>query len=572
MSANFDWSKYEKGNSKSENSFDWGKYEKSNKKQEPVTLRGSATSYGSGVAGGAGGLIPDVINLANSVAPHSPTVGAVSNLSNVLGLKGTHDLTEEVAGEMGGQGPQNALERILQQSGEFGGQEGLIGTGVGGPVGGALGLAHGSASGALYGGLKELGMDDDWALLTTAVASLSPIAAQKWITKFKSGSAFKEAAKAAEKEFPGISKQVPQVAESVGVPAREIDRFASGLTKPRAFEAEHAGKALLSPEAQKKALQSIDQEASKIARESIEKRVPKVKQIEEGFDFGGYFEKEFAALEEPIKGEALGKIDFTDVGDFLSESRMKYRGLPSELLTPEQKKILKEVKALRNNPVTDLDKLYKLFRLNNKKRSLVYETRLMHGKQAEYVDFLGDLNRSIIKSFERTFPEDSAWLNRFKELNAEFSEYRNAEKTLKTLETVLEGNAKPSTIAKLANNETAQKKLAIYMGKDGASEISQLAKDMQASKSAIKGIPARKIKEMNLIYPLGLVIPGIKIPSTIAMASKGIEGVRRVYGWYLTTPARRAALDEAVRAASSGNIQAYKAATDVLKIEGPHVI
>lgn len=152
-----------------------------NKKQEPVTLKGSAGAFGSGYAGGAGGAVPDIAKLAKPIAPVSETASAVNQLIDLLGAKGTHELTESIQG----QEPQNALERILQQSGQFSGTEGLIGAGVGGIPGAALGSAHGAASGALYGGLKELGLDDTWALGVTTLATLSPIAMEKLIPKIQ---------------------------------------------------------------------------------------------------------------------------------------------------------------------------------------------------------------------------------------------------------------------------------------------------------------------------------------------------------------------------------------------------
>lgn len=193
------------------------------KKQEPLTLKGSAGSYGAGVVGGAGGVIPDVLSLAEPLTQFSQNAKDIMGAVKGLGLKGTEQLTQDVASEFGLQEPQNALERILKQSGQFGGQEALIGTGLGGPVGAGLGLAHGTASGALYGALKELGLDDHWALGVTTLATVSPIAAEKLITKYKAGKPFADAIKATQKEFPA---SLPQEA------AEAAQEAAHGAIKP----------------------------------------------------------------------------------------------------------------------------------------------------------------------------------------------------------------------------------------------------------------------------------------------------------------------------------------------------
>lgn len=174
---------------------------KESKLQEPVTLKGTAGAYLSGLGGGASGIIPDILNLAKPLSPISPTINAATQLADALGLKGTHEQTKSLQSKE----PQNALERILEQAGIFGGQEGLIGAGLGGAAGpagalagGGLGTAHGSITGTVYGSLKEAGVPDEWALLGSAIATISPIAFQKaWpklVSKFKSGATAEEAA------------------------------------------------------------------------------------------------------------------------------------------------------------------------------------------------------------------------------------------------------------------------------------------------------------------------------------------------------------------------------------------
>lgn len=351
-------------------------------------------------------------------------------------------------------------------------------------------------------------------------------------------------------------------------PPDEIKKYPSGITMPKAAEGEFVSKARITPELQEKALKSIDEEAAKIARETLEKRMPKIKQIEEGYDFKSAFDEGFSNLKKAAE-KANPQIDITDVTDFLEESRKKFAGLPKDLLPAEQRKILKEIKALANRPQTSLNKLLDLFRLNNKKRSLIYETRFLKGKQKDYTDFLTGLNNAIESAFEKTLPEDSIWLNTFKRLNFDYSDYLKSLQTLKSLESILSANAKPSTISKFAENPMAQKKLKLFMGEEASNEIIQLAKDMKSAREAIQNIPSKKIAEMQKIYPLGFLIPGLKIPAIGGAIKYGVDAVRRLYGWYLTTPARTKAVDEAVKAASKGDIEAYRIATDELKKENP---
>ena len=181
---------------------------KPSKPQEPFTLKGAATAYGSGYGGGAGGILPDILNqftggagTAGFSIAEQQKKALEKQSDNQPRLQGVHELTKTLAG---GKEPQNALERILEQAGIFGGQEGLIGAGLGGPAGPAgalagvgLGTAHGSITGTVYGSLKEAGVPDEWALLGSAIATISPIAFQKaWpklVSKLKSGATAEEA-------------------------------------------------------------------------------------------------------------------------------------------------------------------------------------------------------------------------------------------------------------------------------------------------------------------------------------------------------------------------------------------
>jgi len=204
MSTAFDWSKYE--NQQNEKpAFDWSKYEKKEKPDERSILekaKGAAHQYGTGAAGGGGGIGGDILNLVKDLH-----LGGVigDQLLQRLTPKGTEELTQGIQKDLNVQEPQNSLERIARDAGQFGGQEAILGTAIGGPIGGGLGLAHGSASGALYGGLKELGVPDEAALGLTAFATVSPIAFQKLWPKIKNS--FKESAQAVAKKPPPIPKE-----------------------------------------------------------------------------------------------------------------------------------------------------------------------------------------------------------------------------------------------------------------------------------------------------------------------------------------------------------------------------
>ena len=362
---------------------------------------------------------------------------------------------------------------------------------------------------------------------------------------------------------PTLREAERGAAREMEVLGKETSTFPSGLTKSVAVEHPLAEKAIISPTRQEKALKSIDQEASKLTKTSIEKHLPQAKKIEEGFDFQGKFDKGFSKIRKAAKKYNVD-ADVTDIYEYLNKSRKVIGNLPKGLLPPEQQKILKDIKLLRNRPQTKLNDLITLFRANNKKRSAIWETRLATGKQKEYVDFLTGLNKSIVKSLERTFPEESPFVSFFKKLNSEYSAFANAERMLGLLEPVLGGRASAALINKLAVNPAMHRKLTSAMGKEGAQDIIQIAKDIRTARESIKNIPVKAVREMDIIYPLGLIIPGAKITAAIGLTKKVVEYGRRALGWYLTTPQRTNNFHKAVNAASQGNVVEYKKATDAL--------
>jgi hypothetical protein len=188
----------------------------------PIGQSRPAKAFGIGAGAGAGGAIPDILNLIGSLGPLGGMVGMeAANLSKAgLSKLGTKEQAKSL-GQQFNFTPENALERIAQQSGEFAGLEGLAGAGIGGTagpvgagIGGVSGGLHGAVSGAIYGGLKELGMPDEAALILTAVGTLSPIAFKKlWpkITKgAKAGKNLQDILNMAERE--AIMSETPQSA------------------------------------------------------------------------------------------------------------------------------------------------------------------------------------------------------------------------------------------------------------------------------------------------------------------------------------------------------------------------
>lgn len=151
--------------------------------QEPATVKGTLGAYGAGFGGGTGGVAGDVQGLVNTVHPLPFGLTSLQSSLPQTQFKNTPEQTESLSEQFGIPQPQNALERIAQQSGEFAGQGGVLGTALGGPAGGLLGAGIGTAGGALYGSLKELGLDENLALLISALIPGAPGAISKGASK-----------------------------------------------------------------------------------------------------------------------------------------------------------------------------------------------------------------------------------------------------------------------------------------------------------------------------------------------------------------------------------------------------
>lgn len=345
-----------------------------------------------------------------------------------------------------------------------------------------------------------------------------------------------------------------------------IEKLTSGLTKPRAVGAKFAEKAIISPARQEKTIANLNREASKFAETTLKKEVPLTEQIKNGVDFESQFEQRFGVLQK-VAEKANPEIDISPVSKFMSETASKYRGIPQ--LHPEAAKIKTEVRAFGNRAPTDLKSALHTYRSNNKKIKGIYETSRLTGKQQEYVDFLVDYNKNIAKSFENTLPKDSAWVKEFKDTNQFYKSYRDAQKTLGLIEPIIEQKATPASIRKFASDPKLQKKLELSMGKKGADEIVQIAKDLELATDSIKKIPAKEFNVWNSIFPLSILIPGVKIPGGVFTAHKVLDVGRRGYGFLLSTPSRRASYQKALKAINEGNKALYiQAAEDFKKALG----
>lgn len=349
-----------------------------------------------------------------------------------------------------------------------------------------------------------------------------------------------------------------------GLAKAEPEKMVSGLTKPRAIEAKKPQLAAMTAKRQEQAIKKLNEEATELTKKSVEKHVPVAKQIEEGFDFEKKFEKGFGELKQSAE-KANPTIDITPITNYLNKSAKKYHGIPK--LHPEAEKIVREVRALRNNPQTGLRNLMKIYRSNNQKVKSVYEGSLVSGKQKEYVDFLTGLNREIASSFKSTLPKDSAWVKQFETLNKEFKSYKDAQETLNKLRPVLDGQFTPSKVQKLASDPKTQRKLAASMGEQGAKEVVQIAQDLRTATEALKKIPKRELQVWDGFFPLSAFVPFLKILGIPAAAAKAVKFGKYGYGYLLSTASRRAAYQSALKAMINNDIQAYKNAVAILNRE-----
>lgn len=342
-------------------------------------------------------------------------------------------------------------------------------------------------------------------------------------------------------------------------PEGEIEKFESGVPKPRAVEAKNRAVAIISKDRQRKVLSSLDEEGQKLIHERIKEHVPLAEKIREGFDFEDYHEREFGKLKHAAE-KFNPEIDSSPLRRFFSETRKKYRGIPEP--HSDAKAILREMQAFSKRLPEDLNTLLKIRRSNGQKLKNIYENRLLGGTRQEYVDFINKYNKKIDKSIKETLPEDSAWFKQYESLNNEYGKYKMAQSTLEILEPLLREKLNTSALTKLAEQPRAQEKLAIRMGEEGAGQVIQIAKDLKKARDSIKDMTVQQRATFDAIYPITWLFKPAGIAAT---AQKGYKYARKGYGYYLSEPAVRKSFDNALKAVADKNVPAYKLATEELK-------
>lgn len=356
----------------------------------------------------------------------------------------------------------------------------------------------------------------------------------------------------------GTGSKIPNIKPSVKVEKK----LPSGLTEPKALEAESAYKGRITKAQESKAIGVLEEEASALFKKKAEEHIPLKKQIEEGKNFHKDYDRRFEDLRSVAK-KANPEIDTTPLNKYLSKSTEEFRGV--RRLDKEASQIKKEATSFLRNPADDLSSLLNTFRSTNRKLRSKYERAKLHGSQETLVKFLEGMNKKITESIEKTLPENSAWLKEFKDLNKYYSNYKNSVKALDQLEPVLGDKISPSAVRRLATNIKDQKKLALSVGKQEASEIVQIAKDLDKAVQAVKKIPKKEWAKWEKYLPFSILIPGHGTAISVgAGVVKAHDLSKRLYGTILLSPAKRKLYSEALEAIETQNLNKYLSATQKL--------
>lgn len=331
----------------------------------------------------------------------------------------------------------------------------------------------------------------------------------------------------------------------------------SGITKRKVVgqPEQVVSKAVISPERQAESIAKLNQEAAKIVKSKVHKHVPLLKALEEGVDFESINRKNMDAVHQMAKSSNT-VIDIDPLSDFLTETAGRYKKIRK--LSPELKEIQSEVKAFKNNPASMLEDLVEIYRDNNKKY------RKVVGKDPEYAHFLSEYNRKIVQSIEETLPKDNEFVNFFKTTNKDYRDYKNAQFIKRNLDSMMQGNPTIEDIKNISINQAKQKALIEKMGKEGANDIIDIAKDMTIAHEALKSIPVKSLKIFDSIYPIADLLPlgsGISLKGLMKVTPKLSK---RVLGYNLSSPEKKDAYKNALNALKTGDKSAYIRATHIL--------
>lgn len=361
--------------------------------------------------------------------------------------------------------------------------------------------------------------------------------------------------------LPGLAKGVGEGAIRAvkGLGRKEVEKLPSGLTKLKAVDKKRPQFGTLSKERQDTIIDKLNTEAAELTKKSVKEHLPISEQIEKGVDFKEKFKKDFAPLKQAAQ-KYNPDIDISNITKFMRKAIKPFSGLSSKNLSSEAKKMISESSGFINRYPDSLDKLYTLYRQNTRKISRIYEKGKLTGIPKDYLNFLLDFNKEIVKSFEKTLPEDSAWLKRFKETNKEFSDFMDATKTLNDLKGLLSATPTKAQISKLAQDPKTQSKLILKMGEKGGKEVIQIAQDLNKSIDAIKKIPKSQLSKFDSHFPIYYFIPFIgKVLGGAKTLQTAVKYGRYGYGYWLSTPARRKIYQEAVKAINNNDLATYKA-------------
>lgn len=411
----------------------------------------------------------------------------------------------------------------------------------------------GSALPMLAGGPAAFG--------AAALAEQSGLAAKQLAKQTGHGEGIQTVADIVGSAAPGLVQGLVKGGKKL---AAEEVKMASGLTKPRAVEAKPNKFAKVTSDLQKQTVDNLEKEAAKLTKQSLEKHRPLVKQIEAGHDFESQFKDSFGRV-KALSKKYNPEINTRPLMKFTSDARIQYAGIPNP--HSEAKKIIAESRQFSKKPPVFLDDLMKIYRSNNQKVKNTYEKAFIGGKQKEYIDFLQNQNKEIVKSIKGTLPDDSKFVKMFEKSNKDFKEYMNTLSAKNDLKHMLGEKPSLHKLTELADNAQKQKQLAFHMGNEGANEVIQISKDLKKATNAVKGLSVKDIKSFEDVLPTGYffadfipVVGGAykKYHTAKFIFNKG----RSVYGRYLTKPETRRSYDEALKAFNSKNAQAFGIATN----------